>query len=162
MTQKIISKVTLEQKFKQMYSSEIVPLLTQKKVIDAKRNELSAKISELYYAKRKELDAKENELYAKRNELYAKRYELSAKINELYAKINELYAKRYEFDAKIFWKFDKFDKDNNCKVEWVNYDYNFKIENLKVKLNAEIKAEKNKPKVPEEITQDGHTYKLIP
>jgi uncharacterized coiled-coil DUF342 family protein len=114
----------LKTKFKQMYSSEIVPLLEQKKKLNAKRDEL--------YAKRNELDAKRDELYAKINELYAKINELDAKRYELYIKRNELDAKRNELNAKIFLKFDKFEKENDCKVEW-NNDYDFKLKNLEVK-----------------------------
>lgn len=110
MTKKAIVKDTLTQKFKQMYSSEIVPILEQKK--------------------------------------------------QLYVKINELYAKKSELYAKIFWKFVKFEKANDCKVEWNNGDYDFRLENIEVKSNAEIEAEKIK-KVPETIEHDGHQYKLI-
>lgn len=138
MTKKAIVKDTLTQKFKQMYSSEIVPILEQKK----------------------QLYVKINELYEKINELYEKKSELYAKISELYAKINELYAKKSELYAKIFWKFVKFEKANDCKVEWNNGDYDFRLENIEVKSNAEIEAEKIK-KVPETIEHDGHQYKLI-
>jgi uncharacterized protein YhaN len=122
MTKKAIVGLSLTQKFKKMYSSEIVPILKQKEKLDAKINELDAKI---------------NKLYAKRSELYAK--------------INELY-------AKIFWKFVAFEKENDCKVVWKNYYYDFELKNLEVKSNTEVEEEK---KVPEEITHDGHKYKLI-
>ncbi len=89
-------------------------------------------------------------------ELDAKINELDAKRNELYAKLNELDAKRNELNAKIFWKFDKFEKENDCIIEWKNWDYDFKLENLEVKSNAEIEE----VKVPETIEKDGHIYVL--
>ena len=78
---------------------------------------------------------------------------------QLYAKINKFDAKRSELDAEIFWKFDKFEKENDCKVEWKDFDYDFKLENLEVKSNKEI--EEKKAEVPKERIIDGHTYKLI-
>lgn len=134
MSKQNIVKDTLMSRFKKMYSSEIFPILKQKKQLYAKISELNAKISEFY--------AKESELNAKRNELNTKR-------SELYAKINEL-------DAKIFWKFVKFEKENDCKIEWKDYDFN--LEDITIKSNAEIEE---KAEVPQEITQNGHTYKLI-
>jgi uncharacterized coiled-coil DUF342 family protein len=147
MTKKAIVGLSLTQKFKKMYLSEIVPLLKQKIELYAKRDELYANIDELD-AKRSELDAKINELYAKLNELYAKR-------SELYVNINEL-------DVKIFWNFADFEKENNCIIEWKNLDYDFKLENLEVKSNKEIEeAEKiKKAEVPQEIEKDGHIYTL--
>jgi uncharacterized coiled-coil DUF342 family protein len=147
-----MTELTIEQAFEKMYLSEIVPILKQKEKLNAKRDEISEKTDELY-AKRSELYAKINELDAKRSELYAKKNELYAKINELYAKKSELNAKKNELNAKIFWKFVKFEKENDCKVNWKNWDYDFKLENLEVKSNEK--------KVPEEITHDGHKYKLI-
>jgi uncharacterized coiled-coil DUF342 family protein len=119
-----MTELTIEQAFEKMYLSEIVPLLKQKEKLNAKRDEISEKTDKIS-EKTDEISRKISKLYAKRSEFDAKKSELYAKKSELYAKISKLY-------AKIFWKFVKFEKENYCKVNWKNWDYDFKLENLEV------------------------------
>jgi len=101
-----------------------------------KLKELHKKEIELRIKKRYKLDNEKNKLDSEKNKFYNKIDKLYSKINKLDSERYKLYNEIDKFNSDIFGLLDMFEKENNCKVNWLNYDYDFKLKNLRIETQT--------------------------
>jgi len=168
----------IKSKFKKVWKSEISPRLKKKNKLYSEKNKLDSEINKLYSEINK-LDSERDKLYSEINKLYSEINKLDSEINKLYSEINKLdserdklYSEINKLYSEILMVFYNFGKENECIVNWE--DYNFKLKEIKLKyynkdktgfIFLDMKGNETEELFEKEVEKtkviDEYTYKLV-
>jgi len=115
---------TIITKYKKLFEKEIKPIIQSKDKLDSERNKIDSKRNE-FYSEINKLDSKKEKLNSKINKLNSEKEKLDSKKEKLNSEINKLNSEKEKLDSEILMFLHKFEKKNDCVIEWKGYDFKF-------------------------------------